>query len=41
MNQPTVTGIATIKRAWKAERTTSRASAGYGGKIQAGNEGKI
>lgn len=41
MNQPTVTGIATIKRAWKAERTTSRASAGYGGKIQVGNEGKI
>jgi hypothetical protein len=30
-NQPTATGIAAIKRAWKAERTTSRASAGYGG----------
>lgn len=39
-NQPIATGIAVIKRAWKAERATSRASAGYGEGIQVENEGR-
>ena len=40
-NQPTATGITAIKRAWKAERTTSRASAWVLRGVQAGNEEKI
>ena len=40
-NQPTATGIAAIKSAWKAERTTSIASAGYSGGIQTEMRGKI